>query len=188
MQKISKTNGFQWCLIEKKKSFFINFFNLCLLGADLVCNKMTLPFYDGASDIFLRYFNITMVPAIFFWEISILRWCQANFFDCLTKNTIAPTGMRHGTPIYRLINRSSRSFFWFFYVKHKNPHWYALRCTQLSIDKSIVQANFFTTFLRRQDEPGWARMSQDEPRWAKMMIKVFSRPCCFPRLYGPPIF
>ena len=51
---------------EKKTSVFIDFINLCLLGKDFVCNKMTLAFYDGASDIFLRYFNITMVPAILF--------------------------------------------------------------------------------------------------------------------------
>ena len=52
MQKNKQKNGYQSWPMEKKTSFFIIFLIICLLGKDFVCNKMTLLFYDGASDFF----------------------------------------------------------------------------------------------------------------------------------------
>ena len=122
-KKISKTNGYQSWPMEKKTSFFIIFLIICLLGKDFVCNKMTLLFYDGASDFFCWDCCFTTMPAIFFWEIAILRRCQANFFYFFTKNTNSPTGNSIGGQIYRLVIRSSRPIFWFFYKKHKFLDW-----------------------------------------------------------------
>ena len=50
----------------EKTSFFIIFLIICLLGKDFVCNKMTLLFYDGASDFFCWDCCFTTMPAIFF--------------------------------------------------------------------------------------------------------------------------
>ena len=93
---------------RNKNVFFINLLNLSMLGKDFVCNKMTLLFYDGASDFFCRDCCFTTMPAIFwgdccfttvpafcfFWELLFYDGASPffSFFDA--KQRISLLGTR----------------------------------------------------------------------------------------------
>ena len=60
--------------------FFDHFLNICLLGADLVCNKMTLLFYDGASDFFCWDCCFTTMPAFLGGRLQFYDGARPTFF------------------------------------------------------------------------------------------------------------
>ena len=78
--------------------YFYHFFNLCLLGKDFVCNKMTLLFYDGASDFLLGLLFYDDASDLL-GEIAVLRRCQANCFIFGRETQISPLVPRaeHGS-------------------------------------------------------------------------------------------
>ena len=101
---------------------------------------------------FYQFFKSMLARKGFFmphYDIAVLRGCQRLFL----------LGLQFIDDVSDFFLRDCSSttvpgqLFVFFYVKHKSPHWYALRYINLPIGKSIVQAKLFTTFSRRQDEP-----------------------------------